>query len=234
MFYCGPAIDVGLHSTAIGVLCFAIDGAARLTFDGERREPLAATSVFTSAGLRHAISFDCERIACLYVDPTSDDAGFLTRGMRPHPSGALSDYPGEDKVRGIVESLAAGAVQAREVKLRLSAAFELPAPSGADPRIARSIGRLRSRPGDPNPLSELASEAGLSPSRFRHLFKAATGVSVKRYRLWTRIGAAMKSARAGATLTSAAHEAGFASSAHFASAYRDMFGFAPSVLLKRV
>jgi AraC-like DNA-binding protein len=60
------------------------------------------------------------------------------------------------------------------------------------------------------------------------LFKEETGVPYRRYRLWTRMGAALKALRSGRSLTHAAHEAGFSSSAHFSTAFAEMFGLPPS------
>lgn len=66
--------------------------------------------------------------------------------------------------------------------------------------------------------------------RFRHLFVAATGLPVRRYRLWIAMGSAMRAVARGETLTTAAHAAGFSSSAHFSSSFRGMFGMEPSRL----
>ena len=55
---------------------------------------------------------------------------------------------------------------------------------------------------------------------------------LRRYRIWNRMGAAVRACGEGASLTEAAHAAGFASSAHFSTAFRDMFGMMPSDLLK--
>jgi AraC-like DNA-binding protein len=55
-------------------------------------------------------------------------------------------------------------------------------------------------------------------------------VPLRRYRIWNRMGAAVRASGEGASLTEAAHAAGFASSSHFASAFRDMFGMMPSDL----
>jgi AraC-like DNA-binding protein len=77
----------------------------------------------------------------------------------------------------------------------------------------------------------LAARAGLSVSRFQQLFKATTGVTVRRFRLWARMRRAMAMAVAGATITHAALDAGFASPAHFPAAFREMFGMAPTRLL---
>ncbi|MBR1213416.1 helix-turn-helix transcriptional regulator [Bradyrhizobium sp. JYMT SZCCT0180] len=88
----------------------------------------------------------------------------------------------------------------------------------------------RAAPG--TPAHRFGRAPGLSASRFLHLFKAETGVPLRRYRIWNRMGAAVRACGEGSSLTEAAHAAGFASSAHFSSAFRDMFGMMPSDLLK--
>ena len=81
-------------------------------------------------------------------------------------------------------------------------------------------------------LETLAARVGLSGSRLRHLFKDATGVPLRRYRLWVAMRAALQTVARGETLTSAAMDGGFASSAHFSAAFRDMFGMEPSRLAR--
>jgi len=63
------------------------------------------------------------------------------------------------------------------------------------------------------------------------LFKATTGITVRRFRLWARMRHALAMAVAGATITHAALEAGFSSPAHFSAAFSEMFGMAPTQLL---
>jgi len=99
-----------------------------------------------------------------------------------------------------------------------------------DPRVARAMLQIGKFSGEPLTAASCAAEAALSPSRFLHLFKAETGVPLRRYRIWNRIGAASRAIAEGRTLTEAAHGAGFASSAHFSTAFRDMFGMMPSEL----
>ena len=99
-----------------------------------------------------------------------------------------------------------------------------------DERITAALQGLREHPGKPHALDQVARKANLSPSRFLHLFKAATGVPFRRYRMWMRMGAAVRSMTAGRSLTEAALAAGFASSSHFSAAFREMFGLSPSQL----
>jgi AraC-like DNA-binding protein len=108
----------------------------------------------------------------------------------------------------------------------------LPAADGVDPRITRVIAWLRQRLDSPVSLGDAASVAHLSPSRFRHLFIAQTGVSFRAYLLWARVEAAVGAAMNGQSWTSAAQEAGFADSAHLSRTCRRMFGLAPATLIR--
>jgi AraC-like DNA-binding protein len=79
-------------------------------------------------------------------------------------------------------------------------------------------------------LKALADIAGLSPSRFLHLFTRSVGVPVRPYVLWLRLQRAACDLMHGASVTSAAHRAGFADSAHLTRTFRRMLGTTPSDL----
>ncbi|MFI7451098.1 helix-turn-helix domain-containing protein [Nonomuraea sp. NPDC049714] len=84
---------------------------------------------------------------------------------------------------------------------------------------------------DAIPADRLAADLGLSTSRFLHLFRAHTGTSLRRYRLWTRMLRAAALIADRQDLTAAAAGAGFASPSHFSDAFHRMFGLRPSRLL---
>ena len=91
---------------------------------------------------------------------------------------------------------------------------------------------MRDEPARAHRLTTLAARAGLSPSRFLHLFKAETGYRCGATASGTGWARRIRASGEGASLTEAAHAAGFASSAHFSSAFRDMFGMMPSDLAR--
>jgi AraC-like DNA-binding protein len=111
-------------------------------------------------------------------------------------------------------------------------AGHVPSVGSVDPRISRAIAWVRARLDSPVSLKEAADVANLSPSRFRHLFVAQTGVSFRAYLLWARVEAAVGAAMSGQSWTAAAQDAGFADSAHLSRTCRRMFGFAPATLIK--
>jgi AraC-like DNA-binding protein len=83
----------------------------------------------------------------------------------------------------------------------------------------------------PLTLEEVAAEACLSPSRFRHLFVEETGMALRPYILWRRFLRSWEVVMAGGSLSRAAHESGFADAAHLTRTSRRMFGLAPSTLI---
>jgi AraC-like DNA-binding protein len=116
------------------------------------------------------------------------------------------------------------------------------APRAIDPRIARAIETLATHDdpekddaGKPHPsVAAAARTAGLSTSRFQHLFKDGVGVSYRRYRVWARMRAALRDVVAGSNFTTAAHAAGFCDQAHFSHAFRRTFGAPASKSLARI
>jgi AraC family transcriptional regulator len=107
-----------------------------------------------------------------------------------------------------------------------------PGSGNVDPRIARAIAWIRASLGGPVTLEQAAAQAHLSPSRFRHLFVAQTGVSFRAYLLWARVETAVALGMGGQSWTVAAQDAGFADSAHLSRTCRRMFGIAPAMLVR--
>lgn len=103
-----------------------------------------------------------------------------------------------------------------------------------DPRIARAVALLASTSEDGAGVGHMAGQAGLSPSRFQHLFTREVGVPFRRFRTWQRLRRAIGEIAAGHSFTEAAHRAGFFDQAHFARAFRQAFGAPPSPSLRRV
>jgi AraC family transcriptional regulator len=100
----------------------------------------------------------------------------------------------------------------------------------SDERILRAISYIKSHIDRPLTLEEIAAEAYLSPSRFRHLFVEETGMALRPYILWRRFLRVWELLAAGESLSAAAHRAGFADAAHLTRTSRRMFGFPPSAM----
>ncbi|MEP6633016.1 MAG: AraC family transcriptional regulator [Luteimonas sp.] len=230
--YIGPAFGLRPHRNAVAVFCVALDASASLA-----HYPLCPaqggfafkTALIPPNTLHHLHAAEDQRMAFLYIDALSDDYTRLLWTMRLHGARVATMHEREQTLIEALRALAAGACW-RDARDALTTLLGLTPAQTRDPRIVDALTRLRDAPDDRHSLTQCAQHAGLSASYFLHLFKAQTGVPFRRYRLWIRMGAALKAVRAGHSLTDAAHAAGFSSSAHFSTAFTGMFGLPPSRL----
>ena len=100
----------------------------------------------------------------------------------------------------------------------------------SDERILRAVAYINSRLDGKLTLEEIAEQAFLSPSRFRHLFVEQTGMALRPYILWRRFLKVWELGMQGESFSSAAHQAGFADAAHLSRTSKRMFGFAPTAM----
>jgi AraC-like DNA-binding protein len=176
----------------------------------------------------HHLDHASGRMAFLYVDARSSDLERLKALARVRSDRACFDLRNESEWLDVLRRLGDAAMSWSDARRELGAML---ADGGArliDPRVGAAVRRLHAAPSERLPLADLARGAGLSESRFLHLFRRTTGVPLRRYKLWVAMAVAMRAVTSGQTLTSAALDAGFSSSAHFSAAFREMFGLEPS------
>jgi len=222
------------HSHHAIQVALAMDSPLRLApADGEWREHRGAV---VPPHLPHRFDGCGGRTAMLFVEPeTAQGRALLER----HGAPAIADLSADaaEALAAPLRSAYLGAAS-NEALVALgqdaiaALAGRVPAKGEVDPRIARAIAWVRGRLDAPISLNEAAGIANLSPSRFRHLFVAQTGVSFRAYLLWARVETAVAAAMAGKSWTAAAHDAGFADSAHLSRTCRRMFGIAPAALVR--
>ena len=176
--------------------------------------------------------------AVLFVEPETREGRalverFLRGGIAPLPDAVLTElapplfaaweaaWQGRGTERDVAEA-------ARRVVHALTGG--VPPTTTSDERILRAIAYIKSHLDRPLTLDEVASEACLSPGRFRHLFVEETGMGLRPYLLWRRFLRVWELLMRGETLSSAAHAAGFADAAHLTRTSRSTFGFPPSAM----
>ncbi|MBI1773437.1 MAG: helix-turn-helix transcriptional regulator [Burkholderiales bacterium] len=99
-----------------------------------------------------------------------------------------------------------------------------------DSRILSALDVIAANHGADRNGESLARLVHLSESRFTHLFRQQTGMSLSRYLLWSRMVEAVAAVAQGNNMTAAAHASGFADLAHMSRTFRRMMGVAPSEL----
>ena len=219
--YAGPSLNLAPHSGSVWCLAVGIDGPLTVaTTDGVTRD---AHSVLIPPRLTHQLTCHGTGLVSCYLEPTSDRAD-----ASRHKFG---EWRGE-----------VGVGHVDEARLQLTPTddesashwLDLAAPAAQrtiEPRVAAAARRIRQDPATTVSSCELAAEAGLSESRFLHLFRDELGTSLRRYRIWVRLVHAGTAIGAGATMTEAAMKSGFASPSHLADRFKTTFGLSASQLL---
>jgi AraC-like DNA-binding protein len=99
-----------------------------------------------------------------------------------------------------------------------------------DPRIERAILRIGRFSGEPVTADTCAIEAGLSASRFLHLFKEQTGISFRSFRAWKRARHLLHYANQDLNLAHLAQDIGYPDSTHFSHSIRRFYGLKPRAI----
>ncbi|MEN9868168.1 MAG: hypothetical protein RL748_3758 [Pseudomonadota bacterium] len=224
----GTRLDSQPHSHFALQMSYGIDTPFRARLDPDQPWHSTRAAIF-GPNQQHELACDGAALAHLFLTvptcPSSLDAGFA---LQPEFT-ALADCFAQP------DSLALE--QAQNVLERwrslVPALAQPPAPQGRDAsRIARALDWIEAHPqAEPNG-AQLAELVHLSSSRFTHLFRAQTGLTLSRYLLWTRLLNAIEAVAQGQNMTEAAHTAGFADLAHMSRSFRAIFGITPSELLK--
>jgi AraC family transcriptional regulator len=173
--------------------------------------------------------------AMLFVDPESVEgawlASALTEDITSVPESrvqacveelkAVWERPLEgmeigDLVRHTIGALSPGVMPARKL----------------DPRIAGVLKRIRDTDDLRMSLETAAEATHLSPGRFAHLFKDELGLPFRRYMLWRKVTRAMLAMGKERTIAAAAQRGDFADAAHLTRTFAQMFGIAPSALMR--
>lgn len=233
-FFSGPLYHCASHQHGAPVFLAGLYGKFRLRLQGGDWR-WCRTAVIP-AGVIHELDVGGEPISVLYIEPTIAGAEafrpLINNCLAEH--GALIGGGGEIAfMRDLYEDRYHPGWTADGLRDLLGYGVRK-APAGIDPRVQKSVEYLHAHGGDLMPLAAFAAQAGLSPSRFQHLFTQQIGVPFRRYRAWNRLRQALVHVVRGENFTVAAHAAGFCDSAHFSHECRKTFGAPPSVGLRRL
>lgn len=223
--YQGHLANTAWHRHAAPVLLVGLGREFRVHLADGRIEQ--ARSALLDADQTHILESNGEPVASLFLEPDAPETHALRQTYLNRETSAFNLVPTPahcTRLERRIQSLDVETVLARS--LRNSHHQRL------DARIAQTLMVLRGAAGMRPARALLAAQAGLSESRFNHLFSEQMGVCFRRYRLWTQVRAGLMQLRPPARLTDLAHDTGFADSAHFSRTFRDLFGLPPSAVLK--
>lgn len=226
--------DAQLHAHYAIQVTLALDGEFLIRTE-QSKEWHRARGAIVHSEIRHEFDGCGSTLCVMFVEPEGAK-GRALRARYPEP---LATDLCLEEVRQETDALAMAFAQrhadasvlqrARLVLDRLIAVEE--AVSSPDPRVSAAMQWIREHLSSDISLDDAAASVHLSPSRFRHVFVAQTGISFRAYLRWARVESAVGAAFAGKTWTQAAQEAGFADSAHLSRTCRRMFGMSPNMLV---
>ena len=206
----------------------AIQGGLRLTVDGgaESHGELAVVQ----PDVPHTIASDYRSVICVTIEPETVSAGALDEFAR--------------RLSGAERRFFANRIRAAYQQLLRdpcgddlgSTAFDIMCFGEAlprrrmDPRVTRAITQIGRFCGEPVTAASCAAEAGLSSSRFLHLFKQETGISFRAFRAWKRARHLLHFANQDLNLAHLAQDIGYPDSTHFSHSIRRFYGLKPRAI----
>jgi AraC-like DNA-binding protein len=209
-------------------LYVSIEGGLRLTI-GAGCE-IRAELIAVRPNVRHTIASDFRSAICLVIEPETVRAGTFDQ--------LATRLSGPERHR-VACRIRAAYAQLRDLQHRdgiTSAELDvmcfdeaLP-PRALDPRVARSIAQIDTFSGKPVTAARCAAAAGLSPSRFLHLFKQETGISFRAFRAWKRARHLLHFANQNINLAHLAQDIGYPDSTHFSHSIRRFYGLKPRAI----
>lgn len=233
-FFAGPLDYNASHQHGAPVYLAGLYGSFGLRIEGGKW--LSCRTAVIPAGVLHELDLGGNPLAVFYIEPDLAGVDALTPLVHNtrEVDGALVGSTGEVALLRTLYEDPTSTRWAGSALTDLLGFAKRRAARQIDPRVARVVESMYARSDDLTPVAQRAGSAGLSASRFQHLFTQEVGVPFRRYRAWHRMRAAIREIVKGSNFTTAAHAAGFADQAHFAHDFRRTFGAPASRSLSRV
>lgn len=233
--YLGPAGDTTAHAHHAVQVAIALDMPFRLRHGGE--EFREWEGVVVAPDVPHQLDGGWGDLVLFYAEPESPDGrrwlGTHGDPVRPLSASTISAARNAAK-RVAIQAASPASFQVVYAELMESVGLAPELAATTDRRVVRAVRDLRKNLGRRTAMSELAAAVGLSPSRFRHVFRREVGMSAQSYIVWLRINEACAALARGESLSDAAYQGGFSDAAHFTRTFRRTFGLAPSQLAGRL
>lgn len=214
-------------------IVIALDGTFAIS--GEDAEWRESRGAIVRPDAEH--SFDCNAALglMLFVDPESREGVWLSAALRQDIT-----HVADARLASVIQDMRTLVEQPDEVadiEPLIQRCLQAMRPGLAptrrlDARVTTVLDAIRAADDLRISLDAAADMAHLSPTRFAHLFKEQVGLPFSRYMLWRKLTRAMVAIGSQDTIAAAAHAADFADAAHLTRTFYQMFGMAPSALMR--
>ncbi|WP_438290659.1 helix-turn-helix domain-containing protein [Streptomyces sp. HUAS TT7] len=213
----GP-FHVTLHRHPAWKVVLPLGGHVEVGYGAGRT--VAAAGVIMPPQLAHTCAVSRGYVA-LFLDPWVLDPGLGLARLGGDATRRLLAAAGHTGTHGLGPGTDSDLAAARAELLTLTGAGR-----PVDPRVAHAVQEI-TRAGSDAPLSSIATDVGLSPTRLRALVHASVGVPLTRLRQWARLRVAVADLPR-ESAASAAAVAGFADQAHLTRTARSLLGRTPA------
>ena len=239
VFYAGLLGQVSQRSLGGWGVYAAVGAPLRLALCGPAKAADAALSwISTDLAVLpphtpHRVSCDDRLICSLLIEPETVDEAALPAWMLQRngvlPVDAEAAAAMVQRVRAAHARLRSqGAATALDTASFDELFFgQRLAPRRLDARIARVLDQIRNDPAQAYTAQQGATAAGLSFSRFLHLFKAEAGMPFRSLRSWKRARSLLHHVTRDAHLVHVALDTGYPDSTHFSHSIRQVYGLKP-------
>jgi AraC-like DNA-binding protein len=231
MIVWGPGYVSSVHAHHCIQLVMALEGSLRIRSDADQKWATCGAAL-VKPDAKHEVEAQDGVVLIAFVDLESDLGGALLQRVKKD----ITQISAKDVARwraalGTPSALKPAQIEAWVIRDLLHGRK----PTRLHPRVKRVLRHMRERLSSENDirLQDLADVAGLSPTRFMHVFTESVGVPIRPYLLWLRLQRASGELMRGNSLTDAAHSAGFSDAAHMTRTFRRMLGTMPSELVRR-
>lgn len=214
-------ISGGLH------VYVSLEGRLTLTDDRSSR---SAEVVVVAPYVAHSITSEYPTIVCLVIEPES---------VTPQALQELADRLSNSDMAAFAAHIRATHRALREHGAHWSFSThefdremfgEVLTPRLLDRRIRQAAVSLGDINGAKLTAADCAAEAGLSASRFLHLFKDETGISFRAFRAWKRARHMLHYVNEDLNLAHLAQQIGYPDSTHFSHSIRRFYGLKPRAI----
>lgn len=227
----GPGFVSSKHEHHSVELAMALEGKLRVR-SGPEQNWIDCRAALVKPDASHEIDASKAQILLVLVDPASNFGAALLDSFVPAISPVRDEIVATwRKELGDYSTLSSARLESWVKEYLLCG----DRPPRLHPKVRRVLGVIREELGDPRSLSlkHMAAIAGLSESRFMHVFTESVGVPLRPYIRWLRLQHAWRELMDGSTVTEAAHRTGFADAAHLTRTVRRMMGTTPRELIRR-
>jgi len=178
----------------------------------------------------HTVASDYRSAICLVIEPETIEPGAFEELMKRLSSPEAPLFARRIRQAYVELGQRHGGEDISSAQFDLMCFGEALPARKLDPRVARAMLQIGRFSGEPVTAASCAAEAGLSPSRFLHLFKEETGISFRSFRAWKRARHLLHFANQDINLAHLAQDIGYPDSTHFSHSIRRFYGLKPRAI----